>query len=263
MPLRARGGEGNTNKESAVRLLLINPNMTAAVTERLAAVGRAVANPDTEIVALTASRGFPYISARSEAEIAGVLAMEMIADHAEGADAAIIAAFGDPGLFAARELFDFPVVGMSEAAMLTACMLGGRFAIVTFTAALRPWFTDCVAAHGMTDRCAAVRTLDGAFASIADVGDEKESLLVELANKAVNEDRADVIILAGAPLAGLAARVRGQIPVPIIDPIAAVVKQAEALARLAPGKATSGGFARPAAKPNFGLSPALGRLMRG
>ena len=87
----------------------------------------------------------------------------------------------DPGLFAARELFDFPVVGMSEAAMLTACMLGGRFAIVTFTAALRPWFTDCVAAHGMTDRCAAVRTLDGAFASIADVGDEKESLLVELA----------------------------------------------------------------------------------
>ena len=71
-----------------MRLLLINPNMTAAVTERLAAVGRAVANPDTEIVALTASRGFPYISARSEAEIAGVLAMEMIADHAEGAEGA-------------------------------------------------------------------------------------------------------------------------------------------------------------------------------
>jgi len=118
-----------------LRLLLINPNMTAAVTERLAEVGRAVANPDTEIVALTASRGFPYISARSEAEIAGVLAMEMIADHAEGADAAIIAAFGDPGLFAARELFDFPVVGMSEAAMrdyvedLAATMLASTLGI--------------------------------------------------------------------------------------------------------------------------------------
>ncbi len=84
-PRTRRGGE--TNEENTVRLLLINPNMTAAVTERLAAVGRAVANPDTEIVALTASRGFPYISARSEAEIAGVLAMEMIADHAEGARA--------------------------------------------------------------------------------------------------------------------------------------------------------------------------------
>jgi allantoin racemase len=246
-----------------LRLLLINPNMTAAVTERLAAVGRGVADPGTEIVALTAPRGFPYISARSEAQIAGVVAMEMIADHAEGADGAIIAAFGDPGLFAARELFDFPVVGMSEAAMLTACMLGGRFAIVTFTAALGPWFADCVLAHGMTDRCAGVRTLDGAFASLSDVQDEKEALLVELANKAVAEDGADVVILAGAPLAGLAARVRTRIPVPIVDPIAAAVKQLETLVRLAPAKAKAGGFARPAPKSNFGLSPALGRLMAG
>jgi allantoin racemase len=246
-----------------LRLLLINPNMTAAVTERLAAVGRGVADSGTEIVALTAPRGFPYISARSEAQIAGVVAMEMIADHAEGADGAIIAAFGDPGLFAARELFDFPVVGMSEAAMLTACMLGGRFAIVTFTAALGPWFADCVQAHGMTDRCAGVRTLDGAFASLSDVQDEKEALLVELANKAVAEDRADVVILAGAPLAGLASRVRTRIPVPIVDPIAAAVKQVETLVRLAPAKASAGGFARPAPKPNFGLSPALGRLMAG
>jgi allantoin racemase len=246
-----------------LRLLLINPNMTAAVTERLAAVGRGVADPGAEIVALTAPRGFPYISARSEAQIAGVVAMEMIADHSAGADGAIIAAFGDPGLFAARELFDFPVVGMSEAAMLTACMLGGRFAIVTFTAALGPWFADCVQAHGMTDRCAGVRTLDGAFASLSDVQDEKEALLVELANKAVAEDGADVVILAGAPLAGLAARVRTRIPVPIVDPIAAAVKQLETLVRLAPAKAKAGGFARPAPKPNFGLSPALGRLMAG
>jgi allantoin racemase len=246
-----------------LRLLLINPNTTAAVTERLAAVGCGVADPETEIVALTAPRGFPYISSRSEAQIAGVVAMEMIADHAGGADGAIIAAFGDPGLFAARELFDFPVVGMSEAAMLTACMLGGRFAIVTFTAALGPWFADCVQAHGMTDRCAGVRTLDGAFASLTDVQDEKEALLVELANKAVAEDGADVVILAGAPLAGLAARVRTRIPVPIVDPIAASVKQVETLARLAPAKAAAGGFARPAPKPNFGLSPALGRLMAG
>jgi allantoin racemase len=245
-----------------LRLLLINPNMTAAVTERLAAVGRGVADPGTEIVALTAPCGFPYISARSEAQIAGVVAMEMIADH-QGVDGAIIAAFGDPGLFAARELFDFPVVGMSEAAMLTACMLGGRFAIVTFAAALGPWFADCVQAHGMTDRCAGVRTLDGAFASLSDVQDEKEALLVELANKAVAEDGADVVILAGAPLAGLAARVRTRIPVPIVDPIAAAVKQVETLVRLAPTKAKAGGFARPARKPNSGLSSALGRLMAG
>ena len=61
-------------------------------------------------------------------------------------DAAIIAAFGDPGLAAARELFDFPVVGMAEAAILTAVQLGGRFAIVTFTPAMTPWYLASVAA---------------------------------------------------------------------------------------------------------------------
>jgi Asp/Glu/hydantoin racemase len=247
-----------------MRLLLINPNTTAAVTDRLAAVGRAIADRDTQILALTAPRGFPYVSARSEAQIAGAIALEMIADHAEGADGAIIGAFGDPGLFAARELFDFPVVGMSEAAMLTACMLGARFAIVTFAAALGPWFEDCVASHGLTGRCAAVRALDGGFASLADVQDEKEALLVDLANRAVAQDGADVVILAGAPLAGLAAKVKARVAVPLVDPVAAAVRQVETLVRLAPRKAAAGGFARPPAKPNAGLAEALGRrLARG
>ena len=59
-------------------------------------------------------------------------------------DAAIIAAFGDPGLRGASELFDFPIVGMAEAAMLTAWILGRRFAIVTFAPALSPWYRQCV-----------------------------------------------------------------------------------------------------------------------
>ncbi len=242
-----------------MRLLLVNPNMTVEITDRLAAAARAVADPGTEIVALTAPRGFPYISTRSEAQIAGAVAMEMIADHAAGADGAIIAAFGDPGLFAARELFDFPVVGMSEAAMLTACMLGGKFALVTFAPSLGSWFADCVAMHGLNSRCASIRSLDGAFASLADVQTEKEALLIDLANKAAMEDCADVVILAGAPLAGLASKIADRVPIPLVDPIAAAVKQTETLVRLAPKRPRLGR----AAKPNFGLSPSLGLVMSG
>ena len=246
-----------------MRLLLVNPNMTQAVTDRLASAARAVCNSGTEIVALTAPRGFPYISGRGEAQIAGAIAMEMIADHAQGADGAIIGAFGDPGLFGARELFDFPVVGMSEAAMLTACMLGSRFAIVTFTRALSPWYEECVASHGLSGRCAAICTLDGAFVSFADVQVEKEAQLVELAHRAVFENGADVVILAGAPLAGLAAKVRDRIPVPVVDQAAAAVKQLEALVALRPNKASAGTFARPAGKANAGLHPALAALIAG
>jgi allantoin racemase len=240
-----------------MKILLLNPNTTAAVTDLLLAAGRTAASPGTELIPLTASRGVPYIATRAEAQIGGAIALEMLAQHHRNADGAIIAAFGDPGLMGARELFDIPVIGMAEAAMLTACMLGRRFAIVTFAAALGPWYRECVEQHGLTGRLAGIRMLDGAFRSITDVQAEKEALLVELANRAVTEDGADVVILAGAPLAGLAEKIADRIPVPVVDQVAAAVKQIEALVTLRPRKATAGTFRRPAAKPTIGLDPAL------
>jgi allantoin racemase len=249
----------DTCEEQAVKILLLNPNTSAGVTDLLFAAGERAATPGTELVPCTASRGVPYIATRAEAQIGGAIALEMLAEAHQEVDAAILAAFGDPGLLGARELFDIPVVGMAEAAMLTACMLGRRFAIVTFATALGPWYQDCVAMHGLESRCAGVRALDGAFRSISDVQEEKESLLVELANRAVAEDEADVVILSGAPLAGLADKVKDRIPVPVVDPIAAAVRQAETLVALAPRKASAGTFRRPDAKPTHGLPEALAR----
>src|ERR1700733_6199394 len=110
-----------------MRILLANPNTTVAGTERIAAGGRSVARPGTEIVAVTGQIGVPYIATRAKAVIGARVALELLAEHAEGCDAAVIAAFADPGLGGARELLAIPVVGMAEAAMLTACMLGRRF----------------------------------------------------------------------------------------------------------------------------------------
>ncbi len=239
-----------------MRILLLNPNMTEAVTQRLADAARPVLSPGTTLVTATAPRGFPYISSRAEAQVAGAIALEMLAERQGGFDAAIIAAFGDPGLFGARELFDAPVIGMSEAAMLTACMLGKRFGIVSFAAQMGPWYEECVESHGLMPRCAGVFCLSEPFTSITDVAAEKQDALVRLAGEAVAQG-ADVIILAGAPLAGLAREVATRIPVPLVDQVQAALRQAETLVALAPLKAREGGFRRPGAKPTSGLSPAL------
>jgi allantoin racemase len=244
-----------------VKILLLNPNTTADVTDLLHAAGTKVASPGTELVVATAKRGVPYIATRAEAQIGGAIALEMLAEAGSSVDAAVIAAFGDPGLFGARELFDIPVVGLAEAAMLTACMLGRRFAIVTFARALAPWYQECVAMHGLDARCAGIRTLDGTFRSISDVQAEKEDLLVTLANRAVEQDDADVVILSGAPLAGLADKVRDRISVPVVDPIAAAVRQAETLVALKPRKAVAGTFRRPDPKPTVGLAEPLAAVI--
>jgi len=244
-----------------VKLLLLNPNTTTEVTDLLYAAGARVASPGTELVAATAKRGVPYIATRAEAQIGGAIALEMLAEAGPGIDAAIIAAFGDPGLFGARELFAFPVVGLAEAAMLTACMVGRRFSIVTFSRTLAPWYQECVAMHGLDIRCAGIRALDEAFHSISDVQAEKEEVLVRLANLAVEQDDADVVILSGAPLAGLATKVNHRIPVPVIDPVAAAVRQAETLAVLKPRKAVAGTFRRPDPKPTVGLAEPLAAII--
>src|SRR5205814_2560648 len=201
-----------------------------------------VASPGTELIPMTAPRGVPYIATRAEAAIGSAVMLEMLAEKRGTFDAAVCAAFGDPGLGGARELFDFPIVGMAEAAMLVACTLGRSFSIVSFAKSLEPWFAEIVAWHGLSGRCAAIRTLDEAFKSIDDVADEKQQVLIELANRTVKENGADVVILAGAPLAGLANKIRDRVPVPLVDGIQAAVTMAEGLVRLNPRKATAGTY---------------------
>jgi allantoin racemase len=246
-----------------MRILVLNPNTTAAVTGKLMLAAAAVARPGTELVAMTAARGVPYISSRADAAIGGAIALEMLADAHTQVDAAIIAAFGDPGLGGARELFDIPVVGMAEAAMLSACMLGRSFAIVTFAGGLVPWYNECLDWNGLRGRCAGIFALQGAFTSLADVQHEKEAALITLANRVVEEHGADVVILAGAPLSGLAATIRERVSVPLVDGIQAAVTQAEGLVALNPKKASAGTFARPPAKLAIGIAaPLAARLAR-
>lgn len=246
-----------------MRILLLNPNTSEGLTDLLCAAARQVAAPGTEIHPVTAEFGVPYISTRTEAAVGALAALEILAERHHEFDGAILAAFGDPGLGAVRELYDLPVVGLAEAGMLTACMLGGRFAVVTFAQALGPWYRECIRWHRLEARCAGIRMLEEPFQSITDVQAEKEERLIQLALHAVREDGADVIVLAGAPLAGLARSVRDRIPVPVVDCAQAAVKQIEALVTLGPAPPREGSFRRPVPKSSRGLSPALARRVAG
>jgi allantoin racemase len=243
-----------------MKILFANPNTTAAVTDRIAAVARTAASPGTEIIAVTARTGVPYIATRAEAVIGAREALELLAAHADGCDAAVVAAFADPGVGGARELLSIPVIGMAEAAMLTACMLGRRFSIVTFATAMGPWYRECVDYNGLSGRLASIVCVSGGFRDINTVQEEKADALVEACCLAVERDEADVVILGGAPLAGLAAKVADRVKVPLVDGVAAAVRQAEVLASLRPVKATAGTFRRPDAKPITGVSERLERL---
>jgi Asp/Glu/hydantoin racemase len=235
-----------------MRLLLINPNTSRVLTDKLESAARAVLSPEVELVPVTAEEGFPYISSRAEAQCAGVGVLDTLACHADKIDAAVVAAFGDPGLLPAREAFDLPITGMSEASMLSACMLGRRFAFVTFTPRMAPWYEEQVRQAELAPRFAGTFTPDLPLGNLAEIDSDLRAPLILECRNAIAAG-ADVLILAGAPLAGLAPTLRGELDGVVIDPVQAAVLQATALARLAPQGASGGSYRRPPGKPSTGL----------
>lgn len=243
------------------RLLLINPNISDSVSDLIRAEAERSAAPGTRIEVLTAPFGVAYIETRCEALIGAYAAAQLAAEHHERYDAVIVAAFGDPGLPALREALPCPVTGLTEAALASACLLGHRFSIVAISQRIRAWYRETVESYGLASRLASIRGLDEPLADIGNVQGEQGERLVALAERCVADDGADVIVLAGAPLAGLARSLRGRLPVPSVDGVSSAVRHAETLVALQPGRARQGSFAPPPPKPNQGLSPALAKLL--
>lgn len=240
-----------------MRLLLLNPNTSTALTEHLAEQATLAAAPGVAVRAVTAARGFPYISNRSEAQIAGGIVLETLAREANCADVAIIAAFGDPGLRAARDLFAMPVIGIAEAAVLSSSMFGRRFGIVGFTRRMREWYEDCVFEIGMERRFSGFRAPDASPRSPATAQEDLREELLACIRLCSERDGADVVIVAGAPLAGFAVSVASKVSCLLIDPVAAAVGQAVAVAQLAAQRTAVPHRVRNDPKTTTGLDPAL------
>ncbi|MBD1538101.1 Asp/Glu/hydantoin racemase [Arthrobacter sp. S13_S34] len=241
-----------------MRLLVINPNISDDVTALIESEALRSAGSGTDLVVRTAGHGVEYIETRFESLVAAGAVAEIIAEHtrpgAEPVDAVVVAAFGDPGLPALKELAEVPVVGITEAALCAAALQGHRFSIIAISDRIKPWYRDCVERFGLAGRLASIRSINESLNSIGSVQQDFKETLLALSRQAVAEDGADVVILAGAPLAGLARELKGQIPVPVVDGISAGIRMAEAVAGLQSGPHLAGAFAPPPPKGRKGLS---------
>ncbi|WP_207537677.1 aspartate/glutamate racemase family protein [Sabulicella rubraurantiaca] len=243
-----------------MRLLLANANTTQAITDLCAAAAREAASPGTEILPATPRFGPAVIASRAENAIAAHGLLDLLAEHAGKVDAAVLAVSHDTALEAARQIMPCPVVGMTEAACFTACLLGGRFGLVTFGGV--ETYRERIAQHGLAGRCASLVGVDATPQDAVREPMEVERVVLAGVTHAVREG-ADAVVLGGAALAGMAKRLRSASVVPLLDGIACAVKLAEALVALAPGRARVGSFAACDGQESVGLSPALAALLRG
>ena len=174
---------------------------------------------------------------RASAAIAAHAALDALAEHVAGCDAVYLACFGDPGLAALREISPVPVIGMAEASCLEACNRGRRFAIVTGGALWGPMLTEFVAWLGLAERLRL-------FGPLRRPGTRSRAIRGRArpsprpAPPVLREDGADVVILGGAALAGLAARIQPSVPIPVLCSVEAGTRAAIAAAARANRRAS-------------------------
>lgn len=235
-----------------MRIAVINPNTSAPMTAAIGAAARAVVSPGTEIVAVNPPMGPASIEGYYDEAFAvpGLLA-EIARAEAGGAKAAVIACFDDTGLDAARALATIPVLGICEAALAAASMIGTRISVVTTLPRSVVPLEWLVRRYGMAGR---------AFVHAADIpvlALEEEDLTVTATLRvaiatAIETDRSDAVVLGCAGMARLAAMLSEELGLPVVEGVSAAVRFAESLVALGLRTGKTGAYATPLAKPYAG-----------
>ena len=227
-----------------MRLLVINPNSTVSMTEKIGAAARAAAGPGTEIVAVNPPCGPVSIEGYYD-EAMSVPGVLQVIQNTDGADAIIIACFDDTGLDAARCLTDRPVIGIGEAAYHFASMLANKFSVVTTLARSVPALEHNLTRYGLAARCARVRASDVPVLELERPGsDARDRISAEVA-RAIAEDKAEAIVLGCAGMADFAASLSAEHGLPVIDGVVSAVALSEAMVRLKLRTSRLGGYAPP------------------
>ena len=214
-----------------MRILVVNPNTTVSMTQKIGAAARAVASPGVEIIAVNPDFGPPSIEGYYDEVfcIPGIIA-EM--DLAGAVDATVIACFDDTGLDAARSFSPAPVIGIGEAAFHFAGLIASKFSVVTTLARSIGAIEHNLLKYGLASRCVRVRASDVAVLDLERPGSHARGKIEREIEMAVREDGAEAIVLGCAGMTNLTKDLSQMAGVPVLDGVGCAVMLAEGLARL-------------------------------
>lgn len=244
------------------RILIVNPNTSERITGLMLAEARRVAPPDADVTAVTVPFGPAALECPADLVIAAHAVLTVLAMQADACDAAIIGAFGDPGLDAARDLLPMPVFGLGEEGLRAVAGEGRRFAILTVGPRMKESLERAARAAGVADALAGIAFLGASVLDLAEAGPDRHEEIADAARACAMDLRADAVLLAGAPFSGMARLLAPRVPVPLFDGLTSALRTA--LDALAAGPR----FTRPdqaqdiPGKPMTGVAPALARLIR-
>jgi allantoin racemase len=236
------------------RILVVNPNTSPEVTEAYLTAARALAPVDIVLTGVTGRFGARIVSTEAENIIAGHAALDLVAEHARGFSAIILAISFDTGLDALRSVLPMPVIGITAASLRAAATGGRRVGIVFFGEVSRSLYERVVATNGI---------VPVGMEAIA-IGDAADYLSPEAKDAVVSEacmrlaaQGAEAVVICGAAIVGMAERLAPRLPVTVHDGLEAV-----RVCMSGAGACPADHAHRPIAD-SAGLPPKLAALLRG
>jgi allantoin racemase len=244
-----------------MKILFINPNTSESFTKRIEETARQHALPTTEVVAKTATSGPSSIECIYDEALSLQGTLSVAIEEMNNVEGIVIACYSDhPAVAALREITDIPVLGIAEASMYTACLLGRKFSVVTTNREWEPLLWDAVRRYGLSVRCASVRTTNLPVLALESAPqDEIYQLILRASHTALEEDGADVICLGCAGMAGLDQRLSQDLSVPVLDGVVCALKLLEGLVSIGAKTSKSGAYTYPRVKPLANLPKEFSR----
>jgi allantoin racemase len=232
-----------------MRIFVINPNTSESVTEHLRRELAKVKRPDTELTVVNPEHGPVSIESAYDEALATPPTLELVRQaNQEGYDAIVLACFSDPGLDAAKEISEIPVIGIEEATLHVAAMLGHKFSITTTGRNRAPTREIHVRLRNVETAYASALVMDMPVLEMDAHPEETKARILELAREAIAEHGTEVVILGCAGLAGYAEDIERELEIVVLDPSSVGLKVAEAIVDLGLAHSKVARFAFPPEK---------------
>jgi allantoin racemase len=190
-----------------MKILIINPNSNPEITEKIQKTAEKFADHEFDVICKSTPGAPAFIETYEDQIRAAPGMIQLVREHAD-VDAFIVACHCDPNLDVLKEITKKPVIGIGEASMKIASMLGHTFSVISVTD------------HSIPNKEALARTyhLQHVMASVRAVDESSdEERYLKAAQKALEEDRAEVIVLGCAGMTGLDKKLEEKLQVPVLD----------------------------------------------
>ncbi len=194
--------------------MIINPNSDPDMTESIQRAATDFAQGDFEVICKPTPGAPSFIETYEDEIKAGPGMVRLIRENEDAFDAFVVACHSDPNLDAMREITKKPVVGIAEASMKIASMLGDRFSVISDNKHSIPNKEFLVKKYNLKDALASVRAPEEEMDELSD-----EEKYLRTARLAAEEDLAEVIVLGCAAMTGLDKPLQEKLGVPVLDGI--------------------------------------------